>query len=258
MSVDGQDVRILVAAHKPYWMPNDPLYLPVAVGASQNGAIEGFARDDEGDSISERNPRYCELTALWWGWRNLDADALGLVHYRRHLSGSGERGVMTGAEASALLDRAPVILPKRRNYFIESISSHYAHTHEPEHLDALRSAVRSVSPGYLATYDKQMASTSAHMLNMLVMRHEVLDSYCRWLFDVLFCAERSIDFTGMTPFQERCMGRLAELLLDTWLESEGVPYVEVRVRELERTNWIKKGTSFLAAKFIGRKYGQSF
>ncbi|WP_292018474.1 DUF4422 domain-containing protein [Megasphaera sp. UBA4382] len=26
-------IKIIVAAHKPYWMPSDPVYLPVQVGA---------------------------------------------------------------------------------------------------------------------------------------------------------------------------------------------------------------------------------
>ncbi len=27
------DLKILIAAHKPYWMPSDPVYLPLQVGA---------------------------------------------------------------------------------------------------------------------------------------------------------------------------------------------------------------------------------
>ncbi|MBO7675673.1 MAG: DUF4422 domain-containing protein [Atopobiaceae bacterium] len=252
------DVRILVASHKPYWMPNDPLYVPICVGAHKNGPIAGFASDAEGDSIADKNPRYCELTALWWGWRNLDCDALGLVHYRRHFAGSGEKGVLTGPEARTLLQRAPVIVPKRRRYYIESIASHYAHTHDGAHLDSLRESVRRVSPHRLDTFDACMRSTSAHMFNMSVMRNEVLHPYCGWLFDVLEDVEGRIDLTEASAFQERCIGRLGELLLDVWLRSEDVAYVELAVRELEGRNLFKRGTSFLAAKFFGKPYDKSF
>ena len=96
-------------------MPEDGLYLPVQVGAAINERIDGFAHDDEGDSISEKNPRYCELTALWWGWRNLTCDWLGLVHYRRYFAGSGERGVLTSAEADVLFRSGQVVVARPRN-----------------------------------------------------------------------------------------------------------------------------------------------
>lgn len=253
------DARILVAAHKPYWMPNDPLYVPVQVNCASGAApIDGYERDNTGNNISDKNDRYSELTALWWGWRNLDCDALGLVHYRRHFAGTGERDVLTGAEAQALLEQVPAVVPMARNYVIESVASHYAHTHTAVHLDALRAAVDEVSPGRLHIFDAQMASTKVHMFNMLLMRREVLDPYCTWLFDVLKATERRIDFSELSAFQARCIGRLSEFLLDVWLRSEDVPFAEVRLRELEGVNWLRKGRSFLAAKFFGRSYEQSF
>lgn len=249
---------VLIAAHKPYWMPDDQLYLPVCVGADTNGPIEGYAADNTGDNICQKNPRYSELTALWWGWRNLDCPALGLVHYRRHFAGTGERKILALREAQALLARVPVIVPKPRNYVIESVASHYAHTHDATHLDALRAGVAAVSPSWLPAFDQVMRSTSAHMFNMLIMRREVLDPYCTWLFNVLEATEKRIDFAGMSAFEERCVGRLAEFLLDVWLRSEGVPFEEVRLRELEGVNWVRKGRAFLGAKFLGTRYDQSF
>ncbi|MBR3223996.1 MAG: DUF4422 domain-containing protein [Atopobiaceae bacterium] len=255
----GSAPTVLVAAHKPYWMPPDSLYLPVQVNAaSASNSIPGFVRDDDGDNISNKNARYSELTALWWGWRNLDCKALGLAHYRRHFAGSGEGGVLTLAEAEEMLKRTPVVVPTMRNYMIESVASHYAHTHDSAHLDALRAAVRHVSPQRLAVYDTQMASIKVHMFNMMIMRREVLDPYCTWLFDVLSSAEERISFDGMIAFEERCVGRLGEFLLDVWLRSEDVPYEEVPLIELEGVNWVKKGSSFLAAKFLGRTYNKSF
>ncbi len=55
---------VLVAAHKSYRMPADPLYLPVQVGAAGRESI-GFQRDDEGENISSLNPFFCELMAAY-------------------------------------------------------------------------------------------------------------------------------------------------------------------------------------------------
>ena len=92
------DVKIIVATHKKYRMPVDEMYLPVHVGAVGNETISGCQRDDEGENISALNPYFCELTGLYWAWKNLEADYIGLVHYRRHFlrrfCGKGLRGAV--------------------------------------------------------------------------------------------------------------------------------------------------------------------
>ncbi len=251
-------IKVVVAAHKPYWMPSDPMYLPVQAGATGKASIEGFQRDDEGDNISAKNPYYCELTALYWAWKNADDDHIGLVHYRRHFKGAGERGTLTGEEAARLLVQAPVIVPKKRNYFIETVGSHYGHTFSPEHIEALRAAMAAQTPDHLETFDANMEKTTAHMFNMLVMRKDILDAYLTWLLPILQRTEEALDVANLTAFHARAIGRLSELMLDTWLDVTGVPYVEVPVQNMERTNWLKKGSSFLAAKFAGKKYEESF
>lgn len=255
---DSANIKIVVAAHKPYWMPQDPLYVPLQVGALGRDSIQGFRRDDEGCSISGKNPRYCELTALYWAWKNLDADHIGLAHYRRHFKGSGERGVLTLEEAQALMDGSRIILPKKRNYYIETIESHYAHTFDASHLRILREVLQEQSPEMVKAFDAHMQERSAHIWNMAIMPKPVLSGYCQWLFPILAEVEERIDFTGMTPFEERVIGRLSERLLDPWVNANGIEFAEVPVINMEKTDWVKKGKGFLAAKFGGKRYVESF
>lgn len=257
-AVDPSDIKILVAAHKPYWMPSDPVYLPVQVGAALSDRELGFQRDDAGENISAENPRYCELTALYWAWKNLDAAYVGLSHYRRYFAGAGERGVLTGPEAAELLSRAPIVLPKRRHYVIWSVKGHYDATMLPGQLDVLREVLADQEPAFVDEFDRRMGMRSAHILNMAIMRRDLFDAYMSWLFPVLRAVEARIDFSNMTLFEARCMGRLSERLLDTWIAVTGASYVEQPLVSLEGTNWTKKGVSFLSAKFLGKKYEQSF
>lgn len=48
----------------------------------------GYIGDNTGDNISLRNPNYCELTGLYWAWKNLKCDYIGLCHYRRYFTNS--------------------------------------------------------------------------------------------------------------------------------------------------------------------------
>ena len=78
-----KSVKIIIATHKKFNEPKDTnLYLPVYVGAEGKDDL-GYQKDNEGDNISKLNPYFCELTGIYWAWKNLDADYIGLVHYRR-------------------------------------------------------------------------------------------------------------------------------------------------------------------------------
>ena len=117
-----QRIKILIACHRQYAVPDGPCYLPVEVGAAlHTQPIPGFTPDNTGDNISEKNKNYCELTALYWAWKNLDADTSGLVHYRRYFSNGKllkrkEARILSGAEYRKELDRCGILLPRPRNY----------------------------------------------------------------------------------------------------------------------------------------------
>ena len=79
------NIKIFVSAHKQATFPEGNSIVPVQVGAAN--AVTRFTdtlHDDEGVNISAENPRYCELTAQYWAWKNEDADYYGFCHYRRY------------------------------------------------------------------------------------------------------------------------------------------------------------------------------
>lgn len=245
------DLKVVIAAHKPYRMPEDSVYLPLHVGAAGKAPI-GFARDDEGEGISARNPNWCELTGLYWAWKNLKADAVGLVHYRRHFR--GRSGIATGEELRGRLEGCDAILPKRRNYFIETTYSQYVHAHHAADLDVTRQILRERDDGAVRAFDAVMGRTAGHRFNMFVMRKGAFDAYCAWLFDVLFELERRLDISSYTAYDARVFGFVSERLLDVWLETRpDVRIVEMPVLHLESQHWIRKAWSFLRRKFARRE-----
>lgn len=249
-------------------MPEDPCYLPLHVGAALHPGLDlGFQRDDEGDNISLKNGSYSELTGLYWVWKNVDADYRGIVHYRRLLgvATSGRRRsndpyerVATTTDFLPLLKRSGVVVAKRRNYYIETVYGHYAHTFDAAQFDACRGVLSDRCPEYVPAWDRLMGSRGAHIFNMFVMRADLLDAYCSWLFPVLSALEERVGYEGMDAFQSRWPGRVSERLLDPWLWTNGITPEELPVVSPEPVDWVAKGLGFLSAKYLGKKYERSF
>ena len=73
-----EGIQIYVACHKPTWVLDNRLLVPVQVGAALTDArYAGMRQDNEGEHISEKNAQYCELTAQYWAWKNTDCEYYG-------------------------------------------------------------------------------------------------------------------------------------------------------------------------------------
>lgn len=250
-AVPESDVKIIVATHKPYWMPSDPLYVPVHVGAEGKERL-GFTPDNTGDNISSRNANYCELTGLYWAWKNLDCEYLGLAHYRRHFTvlrgTSDRRDVMSLDQARSLLANNDVLLPTKRNYWIESNYTQYVHAHHKEDLDTTREIIMERYPKYIKAYDSSMKKTTGHRFNMFIMKKELADAYCAWLFDILFELEKRLDISEYSANDKRVFGFVSERLLDVWLETNGIKSKDIPYIFLEKENWFTKIMNFIMRK----------
>lgn len=246
-------IKILVAAHKKFPMPSAEGYMPILVGATRNYKLGiEYQRDDEGQNISAKNPNYNELTAVYWAWKNLkDVDAVGLVHYRRFFFDTKPytlNNVISVKKISGLLKKYDVILPKKRNYYIETNYSHYIHAHHKEPLDKTREVISKEYPQYLNSFDNVMKKRGAHMFNMFVMRKDAFASYCGFMFDVLSEVESQIDISGYSVQEARVFGYISELLMDVWLDTNSFTYVEVPWGQIGGKNTVKKAISLIERK----------
>lgn len=250
------NIKILVATHKKYWMSEDEVYLPIHVGKEGKQDL-GYVGDNTGDNISIKNPNYCELTAIYWAWKNLEADYIGLVHYRRYFTKHNLRNcekkkqdILTKNDFENILKDVDIIVPDKRKYYIETIRSHYNHSYYEKDLNETECIIKEIYPEFSRAFNKVMNRTWAHMFNMFVMRKDYFDEYCEWLFTILFELEKRIDISSYTVMEARVFGFISELLLDVWLETKQIKYKEVNVSFMEKQNWLKKGTLFLKRKFI--------
>lgn len=260
------NIKILIATHKKYRMPEDFCYLPIHVGKEGKSDI-GYIGDNIGDNISKKNPYYCELTGLYWAWKNLECDYTGLVHYRRHFTNKNFiyrlfnnkfSSVLTSKEIIKLLNKYDIIIPKRRNYYIETLYSHYEHTHYVEHLDKTRLIIFKYYKEYIDDFDKVMQQKGGYMFNMFITKKEILNEYCDWLFSILNKLEEEVDISQYDAFQARLYGRVSELLFNVWLKHSKLTYKEISYIHMEKINWLDKISSFLKAKFLKVRFKNSF
>ena len=252
-----RDKIVVVATHKEYRMPSDGMYLPVFVGSAAHG---DRVTDGTGDNISAKNYCYCELTALYWAWKNTKSEVLGLAHYRRHFAGGGKGDkfdrILTADRLDGYLRECEVLLPKKRHYFIESNESQYLHAHHEEGLRAAESVIREYYPDHAAAWTDVMKKRSGHRFNMFIMTRRYADAYCEWLFDVLAKTEEKLDIGDWQPSEQRVFGYLGERLLDVWLAANDIRYKDIPYMFMEKQHWPTKIKNFLKRKFAGKGGGK--
>ena len=245
-------VKILVAAHKEYCLPQSDCYLPIQVGAEGKDRLEcAVAYDSAGENISTKNSSYCELTAVYWAWKNLEADYYGLCHYRRYFR--GKKGIAEDSEIIRWIEQGKVILPRRRNYYIETNYSQYIHAHHKQDLDQCRMVMSEMYPDDTPYLDAVMNRTWGHRFNMFIMKKDLFFDYCEWLFGILFELEKRLEISDYSEYDSRVFGFVAERLMDIYMESHDIGYMEIPVFETEKTKWIPKATAFLMRKIKGTK-----
>lgn len=255
------DVKILIATHKKYKMPTDSMYVPIQVGKEIHDDL-GYIGDNIGYNISSKNPYFCELTALYYAYKNMNNDYIGLVHYRRHFSlkricKDKYKNILTKEQLEKLLEKTDVIVPKKRHYIFETIYTHYKYTMYVEPLLETEKIIEEKYSEYLESFKLIYKKRSAHLFNMFIMKKEMLDQYSKWLFDILFELEKRVN-NNYNEFHSRFYGRISEMLLDVWLNTNNIHYKEVPFINIEKDLVIKKGIRFLKAKYLNKKYEKSF
>lgn len=240
---------IYVVSHKPYDFPHDKLFLPIKVGCSSNSIADYFISDDSGDNISHLNSSFCELTALYWIWKNSNANVIGVAHYRRYFSSRESTLKLKGKkiasceELSGMLDNFDIIVPKPRNYFIFNIRSHYLGAHYKSDYDLLRNEIEKISPDYIHSFDTVMKGTKICLYNMFFCKKAVIDDYFCWLFQLLLSLEKKIDYSAYDSYQKRVFGFMSERLFNVWLHKnqDAIKIKYLPVVNLEGENLLRKG-----------------
>ena len=225
-------------------MPKEKIYVPIEVNANKLPDF-GYLKDNKGDNISDKNAHYCELTALYWAWKNLDCDIIGICHYRRYLStySKGDirkaktiddklKLILSKKEIISLLQEYDVLAPTQK-LITKNVYTKYQQQHHIKDLDNCRKIIKKKYPDYVKAFDKIMNDKEYCICNMCVMDKRKFGEYCEWLFGILFELEKITDLTDYTPLQKRIYGFLSERLFNVWLEKNQLKIKKLNIVALE-------------------------
>lgn len=245
--------RIFVITNKNKIIENNlpSIYKYLNVGSAERH-LNGVFYDDTKDNISSLNPYFCELTGLYWIWKNCSEDIVGLVHYRRFFYNLvpsvmsfrilGENEVKKGLIGRDAIVPTPTYVSNIRKGY-KNVLSHYGHYHNTKDLLLCGDIIRELFPPYFGEFQFVCNSRRASYYNMFITHKDLLNSYCSWLFPILFSLMNKIDYKNRSISEQRVFGYLSEILFNVWLRYNKVKtkYIEVcRIDQSCPKQWVRK------------------
>ena len=251
-----EPIMMYVVTHKQASIPDESCYIPIVVGSSKDIHYVKIIRDNTGKNISEKNPNYCELTALYWIWKNQSPSIAGFCHYRRYFTtgilAEFKNRVISKEKIEEFLIKYDIILPVPWVFKNDTISEQIIGSSVREDdLQKLRALIQEKYPNYLKSYDDVMNGYSISCYNMMICRKEQLDAYCSWLFDILFDFEKQVDLNDRSDYEKRIFGFLSERLLNVWVKQNDLRVKYLHVLETENK---KNAFTILKNRIKGLKW----
>lgn len=226
---------------------DNPMFVNVRCGAyydkHKDAAMIG---DDTGDNISIKHPYLSELTVQYWAWKNQEADYYGLCHYRRYWNFSSQdypvdayfnvcedyisaktqkkycldadtmRSVI---EANDVVTVKPINVRKLPGHY-RSIKEHficsnpYLRKHD---FEVMEDVIKDLQPEYWEIAKNYFEGNMCYFCNMGIMKADIFNEYCAWLYPLLSEIEARLDVTNYCEEGLRTLGHLAERLYGVYL-----------------------------------------
>lgn len=236
-------MKIFNITHKPIPYLNNELYTAFQVNSNANPMIfDSILQDNSLDNIASKNDNYCELTACYWLWKNLeDIDSIGLCHYRRYFNFFPNKYSLKPATQKRIssiklkkhkiattpiesqkkiietvLKKVDFILPKPLQ-LKKSITDDYIFHHRESDLIEVKKIILAKYPDYKNSIVSFLDNNNQfYQCNMMITSKQNWDNYHAWLFDVLFELEKNIVIPE-DVFQRRLFGFLSERLFNLYI-----------------------------------------
>lgn len=212
---------------------------------------DNYLKDTNGESISNKNQTFCELTGIYWIWKNHKdtEDIIGINHYRRYFASKKNFIIheifnlpvkpINYCIIEKILKDYDIIIPRYKNIKC-TIKEFYDDSHDINDLMMTRQIIRNMFPDYLNAFDYTMNERRFIYGNMMICKSELFDCYCKWLFEILFTLEKNIDISKYSDnYQKRVFGFISERLLQVWINKNKLKEYEMQVINTDENLYTK-------------------
>ena len=268
-------LKILVCCHKSCELPplDDGILLPIHAGKESSNADLHMQGDNEVngqpcDNISSKNNNWCELTVIYWAWKNIrkvypNVKYVGVSHYRRYFSFSDQKTRRRDPEeiknyrvdlrkAIDILESGKIIVPTKNPGSLP-LAIGYCMGHLCTDYYAFRDVVKNDYPDYFPAFEKIFErGNEFYAMNMFVMKYDDFVKYCEWLFGILFKTAEKVD-PHNDEYHRRAFGYISERLFNVWLVKNRKKTHSLRVcsyREPENPTAFRRNIFTRAAGFF--------
>lgn len=230
-------IAMYVITHKKFKCPKLDGYISLQVGAAKNEKL-GYLEDCINENISDKNKNYCELTGMYWLWKNInDVEIIGINHYRRYFSKSeifkSSKLFLNIKQIEKIFKKYNIVLPKKEIYKETVYEQFCISSGFPKDLDKVEQIIKEQCPEYLNDYKEIMKTNKIHQFNMMICNKELYNEYCKWLFEILFKLEEIVDLSDYNDYQKRIYGFISERLLNVWVKHNKLKVKEMKVTNIE-------------------------
>ena len=215
--------------------PESVFNIPIQAGAAltDKRICELNDHDNFPESISDRNRRYSEMTAMYRIGHKLTTDYVGITHYRR-------RFMLTDMQLTEYMDKGFDIITTEKYPLPEIISENYKVSYYVADWELFISLIDKYHPKDMALAEKVFSRDYIHPCNMNIFRSDVYKEYCDYVFPVLD------DFYRNSPqkkdiYQRRDVGFIGERISTLFVEKkiqENAIVVEAPFRDLRSKSWL--------------------
>ena len=242
------NVDIFVCAHKNFETKvKNPVYKILSVGNNTELIGDNILRDDSGDNISHMNKFYSELTGYYWVWKNYQTkDWVGFCHYRRYFNFFDNIPDLNSMDCD-------VIVPQEI-YCYPSPLEQYGACHNIKDLEMVCDIAHKKYNIPKSIIDEVLTGKTLYLFNMFIMKKEIFNEYCEFMFDVLneylnkhnitnfndvvdMIENNKIEYlkefkpNSEISYQARIGGFLSERLFNIWLKWKNLKIESIKTEQ---------------------------